>query len=281
MTTTSEYLRYATSKLSSNSIDTARLDSLILMEFVLKKDRAKILANPNSKISEMQKKVLNHHLTTRSRHIPIAQIIHKSEFYGRSFYINKNVLVPRPESEVMIDMLKSLIFNDPITRNTQSKQKPIYVADVGTGSGALGITAKLECPDIKVDLLDNDPKAINVAKKNVVLNTINANIIISDLLLSSNKNYDILLCNLPYVPDDFHINLAASHEPSTAIYGGTDGLDIYRKLFKSLSNIQHKPLYILSESLPFSHRSLAITAKNARYNLISTNDFVQLFKFHY
>lgn len=273
MITTSDYLLYATKKLSSKSIDTARLDSLILMEFVLKKDRAKILANPNTVISDKQKNVLNRLLSKRAQHIPIAQIVHKSEFYGRNFYINSYVLEPRPESEAIIELFKTLISSESSAN--------FYVADIGTGSGAIGITAKLECPNICIDLIDNDRDALKVAKKNVVLHTISTNIIHSDLLSSASRDYDILLCNLPYVPDDFHINLAAGHEPPTAIYGGKDGLDIYRKLFKSLNDLQHLPLYILSESLPMSHATLSSIAKSYNYDLVLTNDFVQLFKSHH
>ncbi|HEY1645833.1 MAG TPA: HemK/PrmC family methyltransferase [Candidatus Saccharimonadales bacterium] len=272
--TNGEYLNYATRLLESASIETARLDSLILMEFTLGIDRAKILAELDGKITFQQKNVLNKILSKRAKHVPISQIVHNTEFYGRSFYINRYVLEPRPESETIIDVLKSLLDTD----KGLSMLDHIKIADVGTGSGALGITAYLELDNPQVDLIDIDSEALKVAKRNVVLHTIDCRVIQADLLPKKVEEYDILLCNLPYVPDDFKINLAAGHEPSIAIFGGKDGLDIYRKLFNLVTIRQHRPLYILSESLPPSHKDMVRLAGKAGYRLELTDDFIQAFK---
>ncbi|MEI9913518.1 MAG: HemK/PrmC family methyltransferase [Candidatus Saccharibacteria bacterium] len=271
--TRGEYLKYATDFLKSASIETARLDSLILMEFVLDTDRAKILSDKDIDLSDNQQNVLNKLLVKRSKHIPISHITNNAEFYGRNFFINSHVLEPRPESETMIDLLKELIRNDP----GLSTSKSILIADIGTGSGALGITAMLELGNVHCDLIDIDDKALKVAKNNVVSHTIVTNTIKGDLLNSNNHNYRVLLCNLPYVPDDFSINLAAGHEPKIAIFGGKDGLDVYRKLFKLMKYRQHKPLYILTEALPTQHAKLKHIASEAGYSLTKSDDFIQLY----
>jgi methylase of polypeptide subunit release factors len=95
--------------------------------------------------------------------------------------------------------------------------------------------------------------------------------------MNAPNEYDILLCNLPYIPDNFKINDAATYEPKIAIFGGKDGLDIYRKLFDQLLKIHHRPLYILTESFPESHNRLSIIAKKSGYTLFKNDDFVQIF----
>jgi release factor glutamine methyltransferase len=152
------------------------------------------------------------------------------------------------------------------------------LADVGTGSGALGITAKLELPETQVELLEIDPNAIKVAQKNVDLFTIPIITTSSDLLQNAQQTNDLLLCNLPYVPDGYAINPPAMREPRLAIFGGPDGLDLYRRLFSQVENLKHKPLYILCEALPPQHELLASIAQSAGYNLQQTDDFIQVFQ---
>jgi release factor glutamine methyltransferase len=246
----------------------------VIIEHVLGVDRAKVLAEPDTIITEEQKKLLDRAMKKRSNHLPVTYITHRKEFYGRNFFIDHHVLEPRPESETIIDLFRQLIGSD----ERLAAKEGIQVADVGTGSGAIGITAKLECPNIDIDLLDIDEQALKVARKNVVLHTIKTNVVKADLLVDVKTNYDILLCNLPYVPDDFSINLAAGHEPKIAIFGGKDGLDIYRKLFKLVKDRQHKPLYILTESLPTSHIELEVVARSSGYTLSTTDDFIQAYR---
>ena len=264
----SAWLKEAENTLIEAGVNTARLDSLVLLEDTLKRDRAWILANQSAELTTGQIKKLNNLLTRRKAHEPIAYLRGKTEFYGREFYVNASVLEPRPESEAMIECLLRL----------PNEVKQGHIADVGSGSGALGITAALELNNPRVDLLEIDPKALEVSKINVDLFTLSINVIKSDLLNATTTPYDLLLCNLPYVPDGFHINLAASHEPKLAIFGGKDGLDVYRKLFKQLRNSLNKPLYILSESLPPQHAGLSEIAALGGYNLVDEVDFIQVFE---
>ena len=156
-------------------------------------------------------------------------------------------------------------------------QPKARIADVGAGSGALGITAQFEMPDASVELLEIDDAAIEVARMNVVNHTLTIPVIKSDLLNQSTQDYDVLLCNLPYVPDDFHINTAALHEPKIALFGGPDGLNLYRALFSDMQNLQYKPLYILTEALPPQHLELQAIASSHGYHLIQSDDFIQVF----
>lgn len=281
--TINTYLQNSVELLKAHDVPTPRLDALVLIEDTLGIDRAKLLAEPNFQLSTNQKNVLDGLVAKRSNHVPVAQLIHKTEFYGRVFYIDGSVLEPRPESETMIDLLIRLVssnkvLNKRLVQTGQSRgAQTIRIADIGSGSGALGITAKLELKNTAVDLIDIDKKTLKVAKKNVALHTIGISVISNDLLDGLATEYDILLCNLPYVPDDFKINLAATHEPELAIFGGSDGLDVYRKLFRSLLKIHHRPLFILTEALPFSHSELENIAWKSGYLLYAQEDFIQSF----
>ncbi|HEX7368381.1 MAG TPA: HemK/PrmC family methyltransferase [Candidatus Saccharimonadales bacterium] len=265
--TSNDWLAAAQRQLAAAGVGTARLDALVLLEDQLNKYRTHILAHPEIVLSAQDVKILARQLARRAKHEPLAYIRGHTEFYGRDFSITPAVLEPRPESETMIELLLQQPDLPPQPR----------IADVGTGSGALGITAQLELPHAIVDLLEIDPAAAKIAQKNVIKFTTGQKIIISDLLEQTSQHYDILLCNLPYVPDNFHINEAALAEPKIAIFGGGDGLDVYRRLFMQLQTQQNKPLLILCESLPPQHDALTSIAAEAQYSLRQTEDFIQVF----
>ncbi|MEK7059538.1 MAG: HemK/PrmC family methyltransferase [Patescibacteria group bacterium] len=269
------WLKQATHKLDEADIATARLDSLVLLEDVTGLDRAQLLAEPDTELSSAKQAKLKKLLNRRIAHEPLAYVRGRTEFYGRNFVITPAVLEPRPESETMIDLLKTLASNEAQQHNNDQK---LRIADVGTGSGALGITAALEVPNCEVDLLDIDPKALKIAIINVDKFTLSLSVKRSDLLASSAKDYDILLCNLPYVPDSHTINQAAGFEPRSAIFGGPDGLDLYRRLFDQVAKLQNRALYLLIESLPPQHADLKKIASGADYKLQRTDDFIQVFE---
>lgn len=270
-----EWLKQSVAQLEDAGVSTARLDALVLLEDVTGKDRAWLLAHDDQEIKPAEHVLLKKLLKKRAQHVPLAYVRGVSEFYGRTFVITPAVLEPRPESEAIIDLLKDLFARGKLK---SSKEKPVYLSDIGTGSGALGITGALEIPNLAVELLEIDKNAAEIAKINVDKFTLNISVIMSDLLANSQQTNDVLLCNLPYVPDDFQINTAAAHEPDLAIFGGPDGLDVYRKLFTQVKNLPKQPLYILTESLPFQHKALMAVAATAGYQLVQTEDFVQLFE---
>lgn len=270
------WLQRATARLESVDISTARLDCLVLLEDVLNTNRTQLLAHPEQEITEVECQKLDEMVTNRAQHVPLAYIRHKTEFYGREFYVDERVLEPRPESETMIDMLKDIAQAEPLDT----------VADIGTGSGALAITAKLELPQAQTYAVDIDSGCLDVAQTNTNQHNTTVTLLGGDLLQpffdqikkgkSKMKNL-ALLCNLPYVPDTFQINRAATHEPDLALFGGPDGLDPYRKLFQQLSGQAVRPSHILTESLPPQHASLAEIAGRNGYRLEGSNDFIQHF----
>lgn len=265
-----EFFSKASHRLLNAGISTGRLDVLVLLEDCTGKDRAHLLAHPEIELSDEQISILNEQIKRRAAHIPLAYIRGKTEFYGRDFFVNDQVLEPRPESEMMIDLLKKVTLDE----------SGLPIIDIGTGSGALAITAKLELPESQVAAVDIDPQCLELAHKNAVKLHADIEILLGDLLepftTEQPQNY-ALLCNLPYVPDGFHINQAATHEPRLAIFGGPDGLDLYRRLFSQLNGFKSKPHYIFTESLPPQHRKLVKIAEKYHFSLLGSDDFIQVF----
>jgi release factor glutamine methyltransferase len=268
------WLKQAQHHLETAGIGTARLDALVLLEDIAGRDRAWLLAHPDFELSAAQTAKLKNLLNRRARHEPLAYIRGRAEFYGREFVLTPAVLQPRPESEAMIDVLKALPHLAPTVEKKRTQPR---IADVGTGSGALGITAALELPNAAVELLDIDSQALKIAQINVDKFTLRLSIIRSDLLNATKAAYDLLLCNLPYIPNNYIVNKSAALEPKIAIFGGLDGLDVYRKLFAQVTERSQKPLYILTEALPPQHAVLARIAATAGYIQCVENDFIQAF----
>jgi release factor glutamine methyltransferase len=264
--TIEQWLKKSAAKLEKAHIGSAQLDALILLEDELGKDRSYIFAHPEEEISKSKLKRLDPKLKRREKHLPLAYIRGFTEFYGRRFKVNRRVLEPRPESETMIELLKQL----GLPRNA-------LIADVGTGSGALGITAALELRNHNVDLYDIDANALAVAKHNCILHELHLKVTKRDLLRNTHKHYDVILANLPYVPQHWKINQAATMEPKIAIFGGKNGLDIYHRFFEQLTRFSWRPKFVFTESLPPQHEDLAQFAQTAGFRLNKTEDFIQLF----
>lgn len=263
--TIQEFLAEATKTLEAHNIATARLDCLVLLEDALSKDRAYLLAHPEAEISHSTEVNLNKKIAQRAAHTPLAYIRGKAEFYGREFAINRHVLVPRPETETMISLLKHL----PLPA------KPA-LADIGTGTGCIGITAALELPGSKVILYDIDDYALKLARQNA--NSLKAKVeLFNSNLLQRNPVSDAILANLPYVPDRYSINQAAEHEPKHAIFGGKDGLNLYRQLWEQITALPKQPAFVLTEALPTQHDDMRTIAASSGYKLLEAQDFIQVF----
>lgn len=280
----SDWLKKAIENLELAGISTGRLDCLILLEDTTHKDRGWLLAHPGFELLETQVKTLRSQIKRRATHEPLAYIRGKTEFYRREFYVDRRVLEPRPESETMIELL--LLKAQPSQKYSpfeDSSQTDQLIVDVGTGSGALAITAKLELPASEVWATDVDENCLNVARlnaKNLETNIkfFNGNLLEPISRLKYNTSKLVLICNLPYVPNDFHINQAAEAEPKLAIFGGSDGLNLYRKLFKQTKKLEHPPSFILTEAMPPQHEGLTRIARAAGFKLTKTDDFIQLFE---
>lgn len=252
---------------------TARLDAEVMISKILTVDRSWLHAHPDANLDNRKLKQLNEQLQRRIAHEPLAYILKYTEFYGRSFYLTSGVLIPRPESEKMIDLVKKI----PLSNNDNN-----LIVDVGTGSGALIISALLETSIKNAIAIDIDAKCLKITKINMIKHGLDFKIIKNNLLQHLlNKDLSkvnlIILANLPYVPEKYLLNAEAKNEPAHAIFGGRDGLDLYRLLFKQLGLINFKSASVLTEALPMQHQVLQNIALNYGFKLKTTEDFIQLF----
>lgn len=287
--TIENWLLQAIENLKKADIPTPVLDAEVLLADVLGKDRSWLHAHTDHILQRSNLRILDSQIKRRAIHEPIAYIRGKQEFYGREFEVSPDTLTPRPETETMVELLLEQV------EGRRSKVEKLNIVDVGTGSGCIIITAALEISNIKYQRskvsyigLDISEKALKIAKRNTKKHDIEIDFHYFDLLSEALdvrlSTFDVILANLPYVPTNFKINLAASHEPEFAIFGGKDGLDYYRHMFEQLarkSKVESRNLsstkFVLCESLPPQHKDLEQIASESGYKLKKTQDLIQLF----
>lgn len=269
--TVEQWLSVQSARLSEAGIQTARLDCLVLLEDETGLSRAHLLANNLLALNNLQLEHLEKALEKRLQHQPLAYIRGFGEFYGRRFTVNGDVLVPRPESETIVD----LVLNIPdIGRNG------LVILDIGCGSGCLGLTLGLEIPSAKVILSDISGKALKVCQANAKQLGVTNIEIVQRSLLKSAPICDVVVANLPYVPIEYPVNKAAQQEPSMALFSGKDGLDDYREFWRQILaefNLHSRPKHVVVEALPEQHSALEQLAEKAGYQLIASQDYIQHF----
>lgn len=266
-----KWLSLAYVKLKESGVVSFQLDSLILLEHVTRLNKAYILAHQDDELSTKQILELNKLLSRRCKREPIAYITGKKEFFGREFYVNKNTLIPRPESESFIDLLKKY----KVTHQN--------IIDVGCGSGILGITTKLELPSNNIILSDVSKKALNIAKINLKKYNLNLPLLQADLLNLpeslniTDNNPTVVLANLPYVPKSLKIDPELIYEPKLALFAQNKGMKYYQLLWEQLLSASQISI-VLAESMLSQHQEMNKLARNSKYELIDTIGLVQFFK---
>lgn len=261
-----QWLNAAAIQLKQADVASARLDTELLAGWVLGQNRTWLHAHPDHKLTPTQHQKLMHALARRRAHEPLAYITGSKEFYGRDFMVDKDTLVPRPESEAFLELVANFP-GDPV------------LIDIGTGSGILAITAVLEHPSWSATATDVNPRTLKVARANAQkLGAQNLVFKQQNLLVNDASHYDIVMANLPYVPATLAAKPDLSHEPPGALFAGKDGLDTYRALFQQLAERSDQPTAVLTESLLSQHGEMTILAKAAGFRLHTTADLVQYFK---
>lgn len=262
-----EWLRAAAAEISALGIDSARLDAEIILAHTLRKPRIFLHAHGDEPLSLREYEVANARLQLRLDRVPIAYIIGHKEFYGRSFRVTTATLIPRPESEVMIELLDELL-RQPGSFAYKS------LVDVGTGSGCLGITAKLEYPDLAVTLLDVSNYALKVAEQNAKSLSADVTILRSDLLKRYVLQADIILANLPYVDASWEVSPETRHEPSLALFADKNGRDLIEKLIPQAASHQPAHGLLLIEADPWQHSALISVAGDHGYSHLQTREYI-------
>ncbi len=203
------------------------------------------------------------------------------DFYGRDFIITKDTLIPRPETEQIIDAVLNLAGKPylPGVKPAPAKINPknLKILDVGTGSGCIAITLKKELPEAEVYASDTSKKALKVAQKNANKHSAPISFIISHLLKKVKFTPDLIVANLPYVDKDWEWldKKALSIEPASALYAEDHGLALIFELIEEASSRNIK--YLVLEADPCQHDKIIAYAKNKKYNLLETRGYILTF----
>ena len=222
-----------------------------------------------------------------STHSPKAYIDGLQDFYGRDFIVTPDVLIPRPETEQIIDAVLNLA-GKPYLPGIKSPKRQLpespIILDVGTGSGCIAITIKKELPEANVYATDISESALQIATKNATKHGVNPhNFIISHLLDKVKSKQiptpDVVVANLPYVDPEWEWldKPALSIEPSIALYADDHGLALIKQLIDQASELQIS--YLVLEADPVQHTDIIDYAKNHNYNLANTNGFIQIYRY--
>ena len=230
----SELLDSGSQILKTHRIKTCQLDSEIILSNLLKKQREKLITNSEEKVSRSIVDNFNRLITRRSKREPLAYILKKKEFWSKIFFVNRNTLIPRPETELLCEsIIKTL------------KNKSPYILDIGTGTGCILLSILSEIKKARGIGIDISKKAIDVAKKN------SDNLRLNDRTKFFSKSFndvygykfDLVVSNPPYIRTCDIKNLSADvrkFEPKIALDGGKDGLDVIRKVIYKTRTILKK-----------------------------------------
>ena len=264
----SEALSEAEQHLKKVGIKTARLDALVLLEYVSRIDRSWLLAHGNRSMSQDTQSKFNIVIKQRAARIPLAYITKNQEFWGLSLKVTPDVLIPRPETEALVEQVLMARFN----LATQ-----ISVLDVGTGSGAIAIAISKERPKWKVSASDISLAALKIAQSNAKKHEAKINFIKSDLFENVVGSFDIITANLPYVKDNAKLEPELKAEPADALFGGHDGLNYYRHFFDQVSSHLNKHGRIIIEANPEQHQRLVKLAEQSGLKLETDERFALTF----
>ena len=229
-----EAIAFAEQELKRSNNLNSRLDSEILVSHLINIPRESIYSKlkenlPSNKTEELQKLV-----SRRVKKEPIAYILNNKEFWSTNFYVDRSVLIPRPETEVLIDLILSQISN---------KNNYLNILDIGTGSGCILISLLKELVKAKGIGVDKSTKAIAIAKKNSISQQVDNRASFKNVNLEEikfDKKFDLIVSNPPYLPDVSLKNLNLDiklYEPKIALQGGVQGVDFLCKIISLASKI--------------------------------------------
>jgi release factor glutamine methyltransferase len=268
-------LREASARLTSAGVETPGLDARLLLAWTLKARREDLVREPERLLTEREQLIFDKALSLRVLRRPLPYITGEQWFYGRPFKINRAVLIPRPETEHLIEAVLEL------SREVDSP----YFADIGTGSGCVAVTLAAERPDTRIWATDLSPDALNVARKNAVRHGVLDRITFlqGDLLLPLpiDFQFDVIVSNPPYIRADEIADLqpeVRDYEPSLALSGmpgatGTDGTLLHRRLLQDAPRFLKPGGWLLLEVGQGQAETVAAYARSHGYTeVVILND---------
>jgi release factor glutamine methyltransferase len=215
-----EVLTAATGYLEKRDVESPRLNAEHLLAHVLGKKRLDLYLEFDRPLSDAERMPLRDLIRRRGERIPLQHLLGTAEFFGRSFLCDGRALVPRPETEQLIELVLPL--------------KPRRILDVGAGSGVIAITLAAELPEAEVHAIDLSPAALELTRENVARHSVAARLTLheGDLLPPAAEPFDLIVANLPYIAsaDMAELQREVQFDPASALDGGADGLDLVARL---------------------------------------------------
>jgi release factor glutamine methyltransferase len=226
-----EALRQAATRLENEGVNSPRLDAELLLAHVLDTNRASVLAWPDQQLTPKQLTRYRYLVARRANREPLAYIVGSREFFGLDFRVDASVLIPRPETELLVERALKL---------APQWSAPLQVADVGAGSGAIAVTLAVHLPSATVYALDDSATALAVTEENARRHGVTDRVqcLQGDLLAPLTDPVDLITANLPYVTTEEWQNLPPEihdYEPRQALDGGSDGLEAIGRLLATAS----------------------------------------------
>lgn len=211
----------------------------LLLANILNKNPLELLLFLDEQVDEEKANLYKREVEALENNKPLQYVIGKVNFYGSEFIVNEKVLIPRFETEELVE--------NTITKiNEMFDNKNIKILDIGCGSGVIGLTLKKFFPESNVTLVDISKEALEVAKENAKRLNLDVEFIDSDIFQNVYDIYDVIISNPPYIMDDEEIeDIVKENEPHIALYAGKDGLDCYKKIMQDIKrHINNK--YLIS-----------------------------------
>lgn len=252
-----EALKEATTALVENGSPSAKLDADLILAKMLQKPREWLIANDRTELTASQKARYDELIKRRLDHEPVSYINQSIEFYGLDFFVDKRVLSPRVETEMIVE------------KTIQDAPPNGVVLDMGTGSGAIAIALCKHRPDLKIIATDISNDALEVARINAVKllgDDHKIDFRMADIWDGIGTSFDVVATNLPYVSKEYKKNMKPEvlNEPAIALFGGEgDGLDLYRKFYQGLNVHLKDGGLVYHESDPWQHQALKELANKA------------------
>ncbi len=216
-----DIIKWTTKFFKEHNIESARLEAEYILSHVLKISRFNLYLDFEKPLSDIERKTIKEFVVRRANHEPLQYIFGKIEFYNYPFYINQNVLIPRPETEFLVEKI--------ITENPKTKK----ILDIGTGSGVIAISLAKELPLSQIFASDISEKALTIAKQNAITNSAKIKFFHSDVFSHISGKFDLIVSNPPYISKTDYLKLdqeIRNFEPTIALTTSDKGLAIYKKI---------------------------------------------------
>lgn len=264
MTSIGQWLASAAERFDLAGISSARLDAQIILSAQLNKDRAWLLAHSEHTIPSSTLKQLQAKVERRLQREPIAYITGNKEFFGRRFKVTSEVLIPRPETESLVEAAIDIINESDVKT----------VLDVGTGSGVVAISIALAAPEVEVSACDISPAAIKVAQGNARTFQSDIRFFKSDLLEQVTGSFELIVANLPYVSRQWALSPEINFEPEQALFADNHGLALYSRLLPQTAEKLTPKGLLLIEADPRQSDSISAIASSAGFKSQQLSNFV-------